>query len=248
MPQPPALTEPPPGSPGYTYGPPAYGPPGYSSPAPYYYYHHRYRPMPYGYPQPPIYSVAPPAPIESMEGFHTHDGLFLRVHLGIAATGFSSTIQGSKLSYSGGGSSMGIAVGGAVSRHLILYATVFGNNTANPNYQLNGASMATFVSDIKVAAVGPGLAYYFEQTNIYLSGAFGLAGYEMRDVNDGSRINWSSSGAALELMVGKEWWVSREWGLGIAAELFTASLKDALTPGATWSAGAASILFSATYN
>ena len=203
--------------------------------------------MPYGYGPPPAvgYPIAPP---ESMEGFHTHDGFFMRVHLGIAATSFTSTIQGSKLSYSGGGSSMGIAIGGSISRHLILYATVFGTNTANPNYQLNGASMSTFVRDINVAAVGPGLAYYFEQTNIYLSGAFGLAGYEIHDVNDGSRIDWSSSGAALDLMVGKEWWVSRDWGLGIAAELFTASLKDALTPGATWSAGAASILFSATYN
>ena len=201
--------------------------------------------MPYGYPTPVAYPMAAP---ESMEGFHTHDGFFMRIHLGIAATSFSSTIQGSKLSYSGGGSSMGIALGGAISRHLILFATAFGNDTANPNYQLNGASMSTFVGEIHVAAVGPGLAYYFEQTNIYLSGAFGLAGYEVRNMNDGSRSNWSSSGAALELMVGKEWWVSRDWGLGIAAELFTASMKDALTPGATWSAGAASILFSATYN
>ena len=204
--------------------------------------------MPYGYPPPPVYSMASTAPVESMEGFHAHDGLFMRVYLGIAATSFSSTIQGSKLSWSGGGSSMGIAIGGAVSRHLILYATAFGNNTPNPSYQLNGASMSTFVGDINVGAVGPGLAYYFEQTNIYLSGAFGLAGYEVRNMNDGSRSSWSSSGAALDLMVGKEWWVSRDWGLGIAAELFTASLKDALTPGATWSAGAASILFSATYN
>ena len=49
-------------------------------------------------------------------------------------------------------------------------------------------------------------------------------------------------------MLGKEWWVSRNWGLGIAGGLFTASLKDKNVPGLTWSAGAASLLFSATYN
>ncbi|HLK90407.1 MAG TPA: hypothetical protein VKZ18_10965 [Polyangia bacterium] len=261
-----AAGEPPPGiepQPAYPYGPPPeyapppppqyappppqydYGAPYYRYDAPYapYYrpYRHRYRGMPYAYPA--------NAPAESMAGFHTHDGFFMRVQLGIAATGFSSTTAGTKTNYSGGGSSAGIAIGGTIARDLILYATVFGTSTANPDYQLAGASMPTVVGSIDVAALGPGLAYYFEQTNIYVSAAFGLAGFEMHGANaPRSKIDWSRSGTALQLMVGKEWWVSRDWGLGIAAELFAASLKDDLTPGLTWSAGAGSILFSATYN
>ena len=74
----------------------------------------RYRAMPYAYPG------APPA-VESMEGFHTHDGLYMRVHVGIAATGFSSTQAGVKTNYSGGGSSTGIAIGGVIAHNLILY-------------------------------------------------------------------------------------------------------------------------------
>lgn len=245
---PPPAIEP---QPGYPYGPPpAYAPPPppYEYAAPDYRYdppyerppRHRYRAMPYG-------AAAAVAP-ESIAGFHTHDGFFMRVHLGIAATGFSSTTAGMKTSYSGGGSSAGIAIGGTIARNLLLYATAFGTSTANPDYQVAGTSMPTVVGSIDVAALGPGLAYYFEHTNIYLSAAFGLAGFTMRGANTRSKIDWSQSGTAFQLMVGKEWWVSRDWGLGIAAELLAASLKDENTPGLTWSAGAGSILFSATYN
>lgn len=220
-------------TPGYPYGPP----PAYFY-RPYYHNDYHYRAMPYAYP-PPV--------VESMEGFHTHDGFFMRVHVGIAATGFSSTQSGTKTTYSGGGSSSGIAIGGVIARDLILYGAAFGTSTADPEKQVGGVSMAGDLGNIGVGAIGPGVAYYFEHINLYLSGTFGLAGFTTHD-NGGLKVDSSRSGAAFELMVGKEWWVSRNWGLGIAGELFTASLKDKNVPGLTWSAGAASILFSATYN
>ena len=214
----------------YPYGPP---PPGY------YYRPVRYRATPYGYGAPSV--------VESMEGFHTHDGLYLRFHLGIAGTGFSSTQAGVKTNYAGGGSSTGIAIGGVIAHNLILYGTAFGTSTSNPDKQIGGVSQPGDVGKIGVGAIGPGMAYYFEHLNLYLSAAFGLAGFTMDDGN-GFRVDTSRSGTALELMVGKEWWVSRDWGLGIAAELIGASLKDKNTPGLNWSAGSGALLFSATYN
>jgi hypothetical protein len=231
----PELAAPPPPveqAPAYPYGPPP----------PYYYrpYYHHYRPMPYGY-------GYPPPPVQSMEGFHTHDGFFMRVHVGIAATGFSSTQGGTKTNYAGGGSSTGIAIGGVVGCNLVLYGAAFGTSTANPDKQVAGTSTTGDLGSIGVGAIGPGLSYYFEHLNLYVSATFGLAGFSADD-NSGFRVDESRSGTAFELMLGKEWWVSPNWGLGIAGELFTASLKDKNVPGLTWSAGAASILFSATYN
>ncbi|HEY6477700.1 MAG TPA: hypothetical protein VI456_14050 [Polyangia bacterium] len=228
-PEAPPPVSPAPGYPGYPYGPP---------PAYYYRPSYHYGAMPYAYP-PPV--------VESMEGFHTHDGFFMRVHVGIAATGFSSTQSGTKTSYSGGGSSTGIAIGGVIARDLILYGAAFGTSTSNPDKQVAGASTTGDLGNIGVGAIGPGVAYYFEHLNLYLSATFGLAAFTA-DNNSGFRVDSSRSGTAFELMLGKEWWVSRNWGLGIAGELFTASLKDKNVPGLTWSAGAASILFSATYN
>jgi hypothetical protein len=222
-------------APGYPYGPP----PAYYYRPYYNNYHYRAMPYPYGYPPPPV--------VESMEGFHTHDGFFLRVHAGIAATGFSSTQAGVKTNYSGGGSSTGIAMGGVIARDWILYGAAFGTNTSNPDKQVGGVSMMGDLGSIGVGAVGPGVSYYFEHINLYLSATFGLAGFTAND-NGGFKVDSSRSGAAFDLMLGKEWWVSRNWGMGIAGELFTASLKDKNVPGLNWSAGAASILFSATYN
>ena len=241
-PQPPPPAEP---APGYGYGSPGYGSPGYGPPAPYYYYHHRYRPMPYGYPPPPVaYPMAPP---ESMEGFHTHDGFFLQVHVGISATGFSSKQAGVKTNYVGGGISSGVAIGGVIARNLVLYGAFFGTDTGNPDRQVDGTSMTSDLGEIGVGAFGPGLAYYFERCNLYLSATFGLAGFTAND-GGGVKVDSAKSGTAFDFMVGKEWWVSRDWGLGIAGELMAASLKDKNVPGLTWSASGLSILFSATYN
>jgi hypothetical protein len=203
--------------------------------------------MPYGYAQPPVYSMAPAVPAESMEGFHTHDGFFLQVHAGISATGFSSKQAGVKTNYVGGGVSSGLAIGGAIGRNLVLYAAFFGTNTSSPDKQVAGTSVNGDLNEIGVGAFGPGLAYYFQRCNLYLSATFGLAGFAAMDAG-GVKVDSSKSGGAFDFMVGKEWWVSRDWGLGIAGELMTASLKDKNVPGLTWSASGLSILFSATYN
>ena len=112
--------------------------------------------MPYGYPP-------PPPVVESMEGFHTHDGFYMRVHVGIAATGFSSTQAGVKTNYAGGGSSTGIAIGGVIARNLILYGAVFGTRHLEPRQagrrrQHDRATSAASAS----APLVPGIAYYFE--------------------------------------------------------------------------------------
>ncbi len=233
-PPPPALA-----APGYGYGPPS----------PYYYYHHRYRPMPYAapyaspYASPYVSSVT----INPMEGFHTHDGFYLHVHAGISATGFMSKQAGVKTNYVGGGFSSGVAVGGVIAHNLVLYGAFFGTDTTNPDKQVDGSSTTADLGEIGVGAVGPGLAYYFEHCNIYLSATFGLAAFSATDLN-ALRVDSSRSGVAFDFTVGKEWWVSHDWGLGIAGELMVASLKDKNTPGLTWSASGLSVLFSATYN
>ena len=85
--------------------------------------------------------MSPTSPVESMEGFHTHDGLFLQVHVGISATGFSSKQAGVKTNYVGGGLSSGVAIGGVIAHDLVLYGAFFGTNTANLDKQVAGTSV-----------------------------------------------------------------------------------------------------------
>jgi len=102
------------------------------------------------------------------------------------------------------------------------------------------------------AVIGPGVAYYFLPGNLYLSGS--LLFSQLSESDNGSSNNSSNNsidltnmGIGASFMVGKEWWVSTDWGLGVAGMLHLASMKmkdwDARA-----TAEAISILFSATYN
>lgn len=203
----------------------------------------------YGYP--PAYAQGgygyPPPPPESMQGYHVHDGFYLRVQTGIGFASLGSTTGGVKTTMGGGGLAFGAAAGGVIAHNLILYGAFFETDTVNPDVQVGGASMASPIGQIAMQGIGPGVAYYFGPINLYLSGTLALSRFWTYGGN-GGRLDTSKIGLSFELQVGKEWWVSRDWGLGIAAQLGLGSMKDQNNPDLTWSAGAFSLLFSATYN
>ena len=82
---------------------------------------------------------------------------------------------------------------------------------------------------------------------MYLSGALMFVTFELDDSNNNA-IYQSDTGVGFQGMVGKEWWVSANWGLGLAGELFVASMKDKTDPNTSWTSSAFSLVFSATYN
>src|SRR5262249_831673 len=57
-------------------------------------------------------------------GFHEHDGVFVRLVLGGGYNNMSTSVQGSDIKVSGGGGSFAVAVGGALSRNLVLYGEI----------------------------------------------------------------------------------------------------------------------------
>lgn len=205
------------------------------------------------YGPPPTYYDAPPAApppaatVTSTVGFHQHDGFFARGHFGIGGASLSFSQNSVKTTLSGGGVAIGGAVGGVVARNLILYGAFFASNVGNPNLEVGGTSMPTNIGEVGFGGFGPGLAYYFEPLNLYVSGTLGLSALRIRDGNS-DRLRSSKTGLSLELSVGHEWWVSHDWALGIAAELIGGSMRDQDDPTITWSVGALSLLFSATYN
>jgi hypothetical protein len=87
--------------------------------------------------------------------------------------------------------------------------------------------------------------------NLYIGGAIGFAGIEAV-VEERGRDDVRSNGkvgAGLDLDIGKEWWVSANWGLGVAARLSIASVPggDDLPKDAAFGAALLSVQFSATY-
>jgi hypothetical protein len=118
---------------------------------------------------------------------NTHDGLFFNIWAG---TGFqSSEIGGNNASAFGG--SIGLTgVSGLIVR--IGGAGVIG-----------GFPIGDGVLESSYGALMLGVDYYFMPSNIFL-------GAEIGDT-----IERISSGVALGAHIGKEWWVSDEWAIGL---------------------------------
>jgi hypothetical protein len=189
-------------------------------------------------------SLAGPAAADKSQ---THDGLFLRLRLGFGWSGIDD--KQDSLSIDGTGGALGISLGGAIGRNLILYGELFDDISVAPTFKFGGMSVA---SDNNVSAgavaVGPGLAYYFDN-NVYLGATVGAAKIQLHDSSSNGTTAVASTGWgwALSGEVGKEWWVSDQWGLGASLQALYASAKDP-NNGPTWTSTALMLGVSATYN
>jgi hypothetical protein len=243
---PPGYAPPPPGyaapPPGYAAPPPGYGPPpGYPYPPPGYGYGY-----PYGV---PMARVAPPPP----PGYHTHDGFYLRLHLGFGYTSMWTNSAGTSFKISGDSAAIGLTLGGAITENLIIYGALSGTTISSPDFK-RGNVTSTRTGDADSFGFGGGVAYYIQPMNVYVAGTLLANKLELSD-SGGTVTNETDFGLGVEALVGKEWWVSDNWGIGAAARAHFASMKDSsidmksLT-GAndTWKTAAFSLLFSATYN
>jgi hypothetical protein len=66
------------------------------------------------------------------------------------------------------------------------------------------------------------------------------------DVDEDER-GGSEKGVGFQFRIGKEWWVSEEWGLGIAASYLRASIPEK-GGNDDWAVNNFALTFTATYN
>jgi hypothetical protein len=177
----------------------------------------------------------------------SHDGFLLRLSMG---PGFASTtIEGdsSSFSYSGSGADINLAIGGMVAEDVAIHATIGGWSVFEPEAELTmgGASIGGQVNDVSLGlnTIGAGVTTYFAG-NFYFSGSLGLA---ILSLDDGSDRSESDEGVGVDLTFGKEWWVSKGWGLGVAGGLGLHSVPGANTDN-SFQGGSLGVRFSATYN
>jgi hypothetical protein len=202
--------------------PPGYGAPAYGPPAP-------------GY-----------GPAYEPPGTHTHDGFYLRMFLGFGYTNME--LEDQDVSVGGTGGAFGIALGAAVSENLIVFAEIFDDIAMNPTLKQGGTEFEGNDISAGVVAVGGGIAYYFMPSNVYVSGTLSWGQLTVRDTENNEEIGESEFGPGLSLMVGKEWWVSPNWGLGGALQIYGGRMKDKGDNAPTWATQAIALTSSATYN
>lgn len=205
-------------------------------------------------PAPP--SSNSPRPAAPPAGFHEHGGFYLRATIGPTALHASWKVaKTSDWSVAGTGFTAAVALGAAILPNLVVFAELTHSVASDPTRKIN-ADPATKLTDydVDLAGFGPGLAYYLVPVNLYFSGTLtfpkltssynGVSGSEASGTD---LYIVTNVGIGATLMVGKEWWASANWGLGVAGIVHLASMS-ATTEDARVTARALSLVLSATYN
>jgi hypothetical protein len=147
--------------------------------------------LPPAQPPPAPAVVVPEKPAAAAADVERHQGLFLRLVLGYGYANAESD-----LSIEGGGHpKVQLAMGYAIVENLALFAQL---------------KLSAF------AAAGVGATYYLMPVNLFAGAAISAGTLQARSDRVGSEYKASAAGPVVSLFLGKEWWVSEDWGLGLA--------------------------------
>jgi hypothetical protein len=197
-------------------------------------------------PPPPSYSApaAPPPPVPAERGVETHDGVMLRLAVGIGGGVMTDTLDQSsagfpdEVTFAGGGIMGSVDLGAALTNELTLHGRIALLNILSPRIEAdgeeieidlpNGDGAAADSDSISTNAMllAVGLTYNFMPINIYVTAAGGLSMLALstndEDV-DQDDFDHPTVGFGLNLDVGKEWWVTPQTGIGVAGRFWWAT-------------------------
>lgn len=184
-------------------------------------------------------------------GAERHDGFFLRMATGPAALGVGVSGDRREYGFGGGGQQFELSIGGALSENLILHGDLIA--MGSENLDTEDAEIELDDRVLTLGGLGGGLTWYWMPYNIYVSGSvlvvYGELNHERGDDDFHTELTLDRAAMA-RVMVGKEWWVSDNWGLGVALSVYGgAGLADDQTEEDMDAGfGGASLAFSATFN
>jgi hypothetical protein len=176
------------------------------------------------------------------------EGFFLRLAGGAGPAGSEVKVGSEKLKLDGTGVDLEIAIGGIVTPNLAVHGTIWGWMINDPDVEMNLSGLppltGTINGDFSLSGAGAGLTYYLMPINIYLTGSLGFGRLSL---DLGNISGNSDTGFSMEAAVGKEWFVSDRWGIGVAVGLTYHSLNDP-DVSQNWSGVSIPIRFTATLN
>ncbi len=165
-----------------------------------------------------------------------HLGFYLHLDIGVGYLGTSASQGGPSLS--GAALPLSIVIGGAVAEDWIIAGDLWAAAGPSPAGSTWGATA--------VAGVGLNVTHYFMPANVFVSLSPSFTALTLD--NGMGFVERTKTGFGGKLAVGKEWWVSAHWGLGVAVEGFFAANHDHGSGTSSWTTFGGGFLFSATYN
>lgn len=151
-------------------------------------------------------------------GFHQHDGFFLSMNVGPVIGDVIITMTGApfnKMTYSGTGATVDFKIGAAFIKNNIISLDIISRSMTVSEMMFDGRSLTSFPDPVSAGDVttGIGFTHYFMPYNLFINGTIGISTFS---IESGGTKAESESGYSLHIKTGKEWWVSKNWGLGIS--------------------------------
>lgn len=175
-----------------------------------------------------------------------HDGFYFNGQLGVGGSrvSFDGPLD-LESAAEGGTVDLSLDLGAAFTPHLVGFVRL--SAFVQPDPEIDTGTV-TFETDDDVSLrsgfLGVGGRYYFMPSNAYVGLALGLAQFTLKGEDAATE---SDVGFGFAIEGGKEWWVGREWALGVGGR-FSHHAADNLGAGVDVSGNALAVLFSATYN
>ena len=174
------------------------------------------------------------------------DGFLLRLATG-AAIGASTEIDIATETFkmSGTGVDLEIAIGGVVTPNLAIHGTLLAWVVSDPKLEVADES-GNAGGTLGLAGAGAGLTYYIMPVNLYLTGTAGFGRLEIGDSN----VSYAfGTGFLFEAAIGKEFFVSDKWGLGLSVGIVYHSVPwDDVELDNNWTGVSVPVRFTATMN
>ena len=147
-----------------------------------------------------------------------HHGFYLSMGVGPVFGKISDDLGTYIMDMSGTGAVFDFKIGGAIKENLILHATLISNSLVGPTITTSDNSSIKANDNLNVgeAMLGAGITYYVMPQNVLLSGTLGLGNFSITDNTNSANNVSTKTGFSMQLKVGKEWKVSKKWGLGAA--------------------------------
>jgi len=172
---------------------------------------------------PPVEKKPEPEKETPATGAETHEGFFARVAVG-AGWGMDTVKDDAQdeAKVTGAANTSSVAVGYVLGNNLALHGSFFHATMINPETSKAGDAVDGGAKYL-ATGFGVGLTYYIMPANIYLSASLDIA---VLKATIGPLEFTSRAGFGADLLVGKEWWILDELGIGLALQAIFVSVPS----------------------
>jgi len=179
---------------------------------------------------------------------HLHDGFFMRFLVGPSSSTQKYDGTSNDMEVKGVSASFNFQVGSTIADNLVAYGEIGGFTITNPDIEISGKTYDTEDTKASSFGFGGGLTYYFMPINIFITGSLQAAKVNIEYKKGNTTYKGETDiGIGAFAGVGKEWWISDDWGLGAAVFFSYSNVPDKGSSNITIASTSFGVAFSATF-